>query len=96
MNLQDEFTLTKENYILLAIGAVIILVGFFLMSGGGIPHETPDAFFPNDDPSQTPLLFVAQRITVAPILVIFGFAFMIFGIMANPEAKYMKKLFGKK
>ncbi|MCL2327621.1 MAG: DUF3098 domain-containing protein [Bacteroidetes bacterium] len=96
MNIQDEFTLSKENYILLAIGAVIIFVGFLLMMGGKIPFETPDAFFPNDDPTQTPLLFVAQRITVAPLMVIFGFGFVIFGIMANPEANYMKKLFGKK
>jgi len=96
MNTQDEFTLTKENYILLAIGAVIIFVGFLLMLGGKIPFETPDAFFPNDDPTQTPLLFNAQRITIAPLLVIFGFAFEIFAIMANPEAGYMKKLFGKK
>lgn len=96
MNIQDEFTLTKENYILLAIGLVIIIAGFFLMSGGGIPLDTPDAFFPNNDPTQTPLLFSTQRITIAPLMVIFGFAFEIFAIMANPEAGYMKKLFGKK
>jgi hypothetical protein len=96
MDIQNEFTLTKENYILLAIGFVIIVTGFFLMSGGGIPVETPNAFFPNNDPTQTPLLFTARRITIAPLLVIFGFVFEIFAIMANPEAEYMKKLFGKK
>ncbi|MDR2963533.1 MAG: DUF3098 domain-containing protein [Bacteroidales bacterium] len=94
--MNNEFTLSRGNYILLAIGTVIIIVGFLLMSGGGIPLDTPDAFFPNDDPTQTPLLFVARRITVAPLMVIFGFAFVIFAIMANPEAGYMKKLFGNK
>ncbi|MDR1761486.1 MAG: DUF3098 domain-containing protein [Bacteroidales bacterium] len=90
---QKEFTLTKENYILLTIGLVIIVVGFFLMSGGRVTD--PNAFYPNNDPTQTPLLFNVQRITIAPIMVIFGFAFEIFAIMANPESKLMKKLFGK-
>lgn len=93
MNIQDEFTLTRENYILLAIGAVIIFVGFLLMAGGRI--DDPNAFFPNNDPTQTPLLFVAQRITIAPLVVIFGFVFEIYAIMANPESKLMKKIFGK-
>lgn len=93
MNKQDEFTLSRENYILLAIGAVIIFVGFLLMTGGLMTD--PDAFFPNNDPTQTPLLFVAQRITIAPLMVIFGFVFVIYAIMANPESKLMKKIFGK-
>lgn len=90
--MQNEFSLTKENYILLAIGLVIIIVGFLLMAGGNAPIENPNAFYPNGDPTQTPELFSTRRITVAPIVVLIGFAFEFFAIMANPKVLCRKKI----
>lgn len=87
------FALEKENYILLAVGLVIIIIGFILMSGGGV--EDPNAFYPNNDPSQTPEIFSFRRITLAPILVLFGFAFEIFAIMVRTDSPIIKRLFRK-
>ena len=63
--------LTKKNYILMLVGALIIVLGFVLMSGGG--EHTATEF----DES----IFSFRRITLAPIMVIAGFAFEVFAIM---------------
>lgn len=63
--------LSMRNYILLLIGFAIIVIGFVLMAGGG--SQSPDEF----DYS----MFSWRRITLAPILVIGGFAFEIYAIM---------------
>ncbi len=78
-----EFPLQKENYILLAIGFAIIVIGFLLMTGGKI--EDPNTFFPNNDPNQVPEMFSFRRITLAPIVVVFGFLFEIYAIMKKPK-----------
>lgn len=87
------YSLEKENYILMAIGFAIIILGFILMSGGKI--EDPNTFYPNNDPSQTPEMFSFRRITLAPIFVLFGYAFEVFAIMVRPESKIIQKLFRK-
>ncbi|MFO7867682.1 MAG: DUF3098 domain-containing protein [Bacteroidales bacterium] len=87
------YALEKENYILMAIGFAIIIVGFILMAGGAV--EDPHSFYPNNDPSQTPEMFSFRRITLAPIMVLFGFAFEIFAIMAHPDSKIVRKIFRK-
>jgi hypothetical protein len=89
----SQFALSKENYILLAIGAAIIIIGFILLSGGAV--KNPNDFFPNGDPSKTPDIFSFRRITLAPIVILFGFFFVIFSIMANPESKILKLIFRK-
>jgi len=68
--------LTKTNYILMAIGFAIVLLGFILMSGGA--SETPDQFNPD--------VFSFRRITLAPMLVLAGFIFEIYAIMKKPKA----------
>ncbi len=77
-----DFALGKENYILLAIGFAIIVVGFLLMIGGGVSN--PNDFYPNGDPTKTPEIFSFRRITLAPIVVVFGFLFEIWAIMKKP------------
>ena len=66
-----KMPLTMRNYILLAIGLVVIIVGFVLMAGG--TKATPEEFSYD--------IFSWRRITLAPIVVIAGFAFEIFAIM---------------
>lgn len=76
-NTQDTgFALGKQNFYLLAIGFAIIILGFLLMSGGGT--EDPNVFNADE-------LFSFRRITLAPIVILFGFIFEIYAIMKKPK-----------
>jgi fumarate reductase subunit D len=70
-----NFALGRENYKLLAIGFVIIVVGFLLMIGG--KSDDPAKFSNN--------IFSFRRITLAPIVVLAGFIFEIWAIMKKPK-----------
>lgn len=70
-----KFTLGKINLILIAIGFVIIVLGFILMSGS----STETTFNPD--------IFSFRRITVAPMVSFFGFLFIIFAILFKPKTK---------
>ncbi len=72
---ENQLVFTRENYKLLIIGAVIIVIGFLLMVGGRA--ESPDQFNPE--------IFSFRRITLAPIVVLLGFAFEIYAIMKKPK-----------
>lgn len=74
---QQLLPLTFENYKLMLIGFVIIVIGFILMVGGG--SDDPNVF--NED------MFNFRRITLAPILVLGGFAFEVYAIMKKPKKK---------
>ncbi len=66
-----EMPLSMRNYVLLLVGAVVIVIGFVLMSGGGA--ATPEEFHYE--------IFSWRRITLAPILIVAGFAFEIYAIL---------------
>lgn len=69
------FALGKENYKLLVIGMGIIIFGFILMIGGA-----------SDDPTVfSEEIFSFRRITLAPIVVLGGFIFVIWAIMKKPK-----------
>ena len=70
----NKFAFDKVNYILLAIGMAIIIIGFILMSGGG-----------SDEVAFNADIFSILRIKVAPAVCFFGFIFMIYGIMHKPK-----------
>jgi fumarate reductase subunit D len=70
-----NFALGSENYKLLAIGFVIIVIGFLLMIGG--KSDDPNKFSEN--------IFSFRRITLAPIVVLAGFIFEIWAIMKKPR-----------
>lgn len=72
---ESGFALGKENYKLMAIGFVIIVIGFILMAGGG--SDDPNVFNPD--------IFSFRRLTIAPILLLFGFVFEIYAIMKKPK-----------
>jgi len=63
------------NYRLMLVGLGIIVLGFVLMAGGG--SDDPNVF--NED------MFSFRRITLAPIVVLAGFAFEIYAIMKKPR-----------
>ena len=75
-NKQDEFAFGKKNYQLLIAATAIIILGYFLMSGGGA--ENPNEFHYDE-------IFSPVRITVAPILVLGGFVLGIFAIMKKAD-----------
>jgi hypothetical protein len=71
----SDFVFGKENYKLLLIGLVLILIGFLLMIGGG--SKDPNVF--SDD------IFNFRRLTLAPILILAGYVVEIFAIMKRPK-----------
>ena len=73
---RQKFAFDKTNFILLAIGMAVIIVGFLLMTG---PSSTEGYFEPD--------IFSVRRIKVAPAVCFFGFIFMIYGIVRKPKDK---------
>ena len=72
---EDDFAFGRENYKWLIIGVVIILLGNILMIGGG-----------SDDPSVfNPEIFGFQRITLAPVVILAGFATVLIAIVRKSE-----------
>ena len=68
-----KFAFGKMNFILLAIGVAIVVIGFILMSGSG---STETEFNPE--------IFSIRRIKVAPIVCLFGFLFIVYAILHKP------------
>jgi membrane-bound ClpP family serine protease len=73
---KKKFAFDKTNFILLGVGMAIIIIGFLLMTG---PGSTEGYFEPD--------IFSARRIKVAPVISLFGFIFMIYGIVRKPQNK---------
>jgi hypothetical protein len=69
------FAFGKENYVLMLVGVGLIILGFILMTGGG--SNDPNVF--NEE------MFNFRRITLAPILILIGFAVEIVAIMKKPK-----------
>ncbi len=76
----DKMPLSKKNYLLMLIGFGAIVLGFILMVGGG--SSSPEEF----DYS----MFSFRRITLAPIIVLAGFAFEIYAIMKRFDQEEQK------
>ncbi|MCB0793923.1 MAG: DUF3098 domain-containing protein [Flavobacteriales bacterium] len=68
----NEMPFTRTNYLYLLIGLAVLVVGYVLMSGGG--SGDPNVF--NEEE-----IFSARRITVAPIVILAGYIFIIHAIM---------------
>lgn len=71
---KKNFAFDRMNYILLAIGMAIVVMGFILMSGGG---STEEAYNPD--------IFSARRIKVAPAVCLLGFVSMIYAVIRKPK-----------
>ncbi len=80
---EKDFAISKSNARLLLVGFAIVILGFILMMGGA--PESNSVWFPNNDPNQIPAMFSFRRITLAPIVVIFGFAFNIWVLMREQK-----------
>lgn len=72
---KKRFGLEKINLLLIALGFVVIVIGFLLMTGSTTVVEfNPD-------------IFSTRRITVGPMISFFGFLFIIFAILYKPKSK---------
>ena len=72
-----EYALPKKNLMLLAIGFLVIIIGFCLMVGGGS----------KDGVTFNPEIFSTRRTVVGPMISLFGFFFEIFAILWIPKKK---------
>ena len=70
-----KHTLPKLNLILIAVSVVIIVIGFALMAG------EPSGEVYNPD------IFSFRRITVGPMISLFGFVMMIVAILFKKKEK---------
>ncbi len=70
-------TFAKKNYYVLVTGILLIFLGYLLMIGGG--SDDPNVF--------NPAVFNFQRITLAPMVCLLGFATIIVAIMWRPKTE---------
>jgi hypothetical protein len=70
-----DFAFGRMNYILLAIGMAVVIIGFLLMSGGG-----------SSETAYNPDIFSVRRIKVAPIVCLIGFVSMVFAVVYRPKS----------
>ena len=71
---KSNFAFGRMNFILLAIGMAVVIVGFILMSGGSSSEE-----------AYNPDIFSKRRIVVAPIVCLLGFVSMIYAVVHKPK-----------
>lgn len=74
----NDLAFTATNYKLLVIGLAIVVAGFLLMSGGG--SGDPNVFDAEE-------IFSARRITVAPIVTLAGYLFVVYAILKKSKAE---------
>lgn len=73
---ETPFIFDRTNYYIMIAGIVVILIGFVLMSGGATSDPN---VFPKEE------LYSFRRITLAPIVVLIGFAIEIYAILKRPK-----------
>ena len=76
MSDKQKFAFDKVNFILLAVGMAIVIIGFLLMTG---PSSSETVFEPD--------IFSARRIKVAPVVCLFGFLSKIYAVLRKPKTK---------
>lgn len=72
---ESAFAFGRENFILLFISVGLLFIGYALMSGG--KAESPDVFNPE--------VFSTRRITVAPLVVMAGYALAVWSIVKKAK-----------
>lgn len=66
---------SRLNFIIMASSALLIVLGFLLMTGGG--SSDPNVFSPD--------IFSSTRIVVGPLLAFLGFVGIAIGIIVKPK-----------
>ena len=76
MSDKQKFAFDKVNFILLAIGMAIVIIGFLLMTG----LTSSETLFEPD-------IFSVRRIKVASVVCLFGFLSMIYAVLRKPKTQ---------
>lgn len=69
-----NFAFDRTNFILVAVGMLVVIIGFILMSGGSTDPQTFN-----------PEIFSTMRIKVAPVVCFVGFVSIIYAIIRKPK-----------
>lgn len=68
---RDAFPFERRNYQFFLLGIALLVIGYMLMSGGGV--EDPNEF--------SEAIFSTRRITVAPLTVMLGYGIIFYSIL---------------
>lgn len=71
---REKFAFDKTNFILLAVGMAVVILGFVLMTG---PSSSPTHFEPD--------IFSVRRVKVAPLVCLIGFVSIIYAVVRRPR-----------
>ena len=69
-----NYAFDRTNFLLMAIGFAIVVIGFILMSGASSSEQV-----------YNPDIFSARRIKVAPVVCFIGFISLIYAIIRKPK-----------
>jgi len=72
----DSSIFSKDNYIWMLAGVVVMAIGMFLLAGG--KSDDPGIFNPKE-------VYHPTRITIAPILILAGLVIEVFAIFRKPK-----------
>lgn len=67
----DKFAIPRKNVVMIIAGLAVIVLGYFLMAGGGS----------NDPAVFSEKIFSVTRLTVSPLLIVAGFVIIVVAIM---------------
>ena len=76
-----DFAFGRINFILLAVGMLVVIIGFVLMSGGSSSEE-----------AYNPDIFSTRRIVVAPVVCLIGFVSMVYAVVHKPKDEIQKEV----
>ena len=71
-----NFAFGKKNFIFLAVGMAIVILGFILMLGGSSSEQV-----------YNPDIFSVRRVKIAPVVCFIGFVSMVYAIIHKPKIK---------
>jgi hypothetical protein len=74
--MNKRFALEKQNFILIGIGVVAVIIGYLLMMGA-----------PSGETQYNPDIFSFRRTVLGPGVAFFGFVFVIFGILKKNRSE---------
>lgn len=69
---------TKDNYLWMIIGIVVIIIGMLLMAGG--KSSNANEFNMNE-------VYSFRRITLAPIVIVIGLGLQVYAIFKKPKSQ---------
>ncbi len=72
-----NWAFTRENYKIMFIGLAFLALGFLLLTGGGSSDTT----------KFSTAIFDFRRLTLAPILILAGYAIELYAIMKQPKTQ---------